>query len=92
MVQQLIGLKHCKSGTSRKKDIGCFERAPDMVFALERQTVGGKVKQVPVILYKDNAETTDIDDEAVALVDSRLAYFPALRRPFVPNSSVATPG
>ena len=29
--------------------VGYFERTPDMVFALERRTVGKKVKQVPVI-------------------------------------------
>jgi len=57
MVQQFIGLKHCKCGTSWKKDIGYFERTPDMVFALKRQvTKKGKnsvrTKQVPVIRYK----------------------------------------
>ena len=36
-----------------KKDIGFFERTGDMVFALERQTVGKKVKQVPVIRRKN---------------------------------------
>jgi hypothetical protein len=49
MVQQFIGLKHCKCGISWKKDIGYFERTPDMVFALERRIVGKKTKQVPVI-------------------------------------------
>lgn len=49
MKQQFIGLQHCKCGMSWKKDIGFFERTPDMVFALERRTVNGKVKQVPVI-------------------------------------------
>jgi hypothetical protein len=34
------------------KDIGFFERTPDMVFALQRQKVGKKVKQVPVIRYR----------------------------------------
>lgn len=52
MTQQFIGLKHCKCGTSWKKDIGYFERTPDMVFALERRMVGKKVKQVPVIRYQ----------------------------------------
>jgi len=57
MVQQFIGLKHCKCGTSWKKDIGYFERSPDMVFALERQvTKKGKnsirTKKVPVIRQK----------------------------------------
>lgn len=49
MKQQFISLQHCKCGVSWKKDIGFFERTPGMVFALERQTVSGKVKQVPVI-------------------------------------------
>ena len=48
-----IGLQHCKCGISWKKDIGFFERTSDMVFALERRTVGKKVKQVPVIRRKD---------------------------------------
>lgn len=53
MKQQFLGLQHCKCGVSWKKDIGFFERLPDMVFALERQTVNGKVKQIPVIRRKD---------------------------------------
>ena len=52
MKQQFIGLQHCKCGMSWKKDIGFFERTSDMVFALERRTVGKKVKQVPVIRRK----------------------------------------
>ena len=32
-----------------EKDIGFFERTSDMVFALERRTIGKKVKQIPVI-------------------------------------------
>lgn len=52
MKQQFIGLQHCKCGMSCKKDEGFFERTPDMVFALERQTIGKKVKQIPVIRYK----------------------------------------
>ena len=52
MVQQFIGLKHCKCGVSWHKDLGYFERTPDMVFALQRQHVGKKVKQVPLIRYK----------------------------------------
>jgi hypothetical protein len=52
MVQQFIGLKHCKCGMSWKKDIGFFTRTPDMVFALERQMVKGRLKQVPVIRYR----------------------------------------
>ena len=62
MKQQFIGLKHCKCGTSWSKSEGYFERAPDMVFALQRKvTKKGKnsirTKQVPVIRYK----TLDID-------------------------------
>ncbi|MCB5569937.1 30S ribosomal protein S6 [Mediterraneibacter faecis] len=52
MKQQFIGLQHCKCGMSWKKDEGFFERTPNMVFALERQTIGKKVKQIPVIRYK----------------------------------------
>lgn len=44
MKQQFIGLQHCKCGMSWK--------TPNMVFALERQTIGKKVKQIPVIRYK----------------------------------------
>ena len=39
MKQQFIGLFHCKCGTSWKRDIGFFERTPDMVFALEPKYV-----------------------------------------------------
>ncbi|GHV14581.1 hypothetical protein FACS1894219_10770 [Clostridia bacterium] len=60
MVQQFIGLKHCKCGTSWKKDSGYFERTPDMVFALQRQTIGGKIKQVPVIRYKGDARDSEV--------------------------------
>lgn len=52
MKQQFIGLQHCKCGMSWKKDECFFERTPNMVFALERQTIGKKVKQIPVIRYK----------------------------------------
>lgn len=52
MKQQFIDLQHCKCGMSWKKDEGFFERTPNMVFALERQTIGKKVKQIPVIRYK----------------------------------------
>ena len=51
MKQQFIGLFHCKCGLSWKRDIGFFERTPNMVFALERIQAGKKVKQVPVIIY-----------------------------------------
>ena len=59
MVQQFIGLKHCKCGMSWKKGIGYFERTPDMVFALQRRVVrksknSMKTKQVPVIRYKND--------------------------------------
>jgi hypothetical protein len=53
MKQQFIGLRHCKCGTSWKKDIGYFQRTEDMVFALERRTVRNKVKQFPVIRLKN---------------------------------------
>jgi hypothetical protein len=53
MKQPFIGLQHCKCGISSKKDIGFFERTSDMVFALERRTIGKKVKQIPVIQYKN---------------------------------------
>ena len=53
-MQQFIGLQHCKCGMSWKKDEGFFERTPDMIFALERRTIGGKVKQVPIIRYQSD--------------------------------------
>lgn len=53
MKQQFIGLQHCKCGMSWKKDVGFFERTSDMVFTLERRTVGKKVKQIPVIQFKN---------------------------------------
>ena len=53
MKQQFIGLQHCKCGMSWKKGEGFFERSSDMVFALERRRVGKKVKQCPVIRYRD---------------------------------------
>ena len=55
MKQQFIGLQHCRCGMSWKKDIGYFERTPDMIFALERKIIGKKVKQVPVIRYKSES-------------------------------------
>ena len=42
MKQQFIGLFHCKCGLSWKRDIGFFERTPNMVFALERIQAGKK--------------------------------------------------
>ena len=53
MKQQFIGLQHCSCGISWIKETGYFERTGDMVFALERRTVRGKVKQVPVIRYRN---------------------------------------
>ena len=47
MKQQFIGLFHCKCGTSWRRDIGFFERTPDMVFSLERKKIGNKIKQLP---------------------------------------------
>ena len=55
MKQQFIGLQHCRCAMSWEKDIGYFERTPDMVFALERKTIGKKVKQVPIIRYKSES-------------------------------------
>ena len=59
MKQQFNGLNHCKCGISWKKDIGYFERTPDMIFALERKVIRkGKnsirTKQVPIIRYKSH--------------------------------------
>lgn len=54
MKQQFIGLQHCKCGMSWKRNIGYFERTSDMIFALERHTVGKKVKQLSVIRYKND--------------------------------------
>ena len=34
------------------RDIGFFERTPDMVFSLERKKVGNKIKQLPAIQHK----------------------------------------
>ena len=54
MKQQFIGLRHCRCGMSWKKDVGFFERTPDMVFALERRQVGKKVKQRLVSNFQQN--------------------------------------
>ncbi len=51
--QQFIGLQHCACGTSWKKDIGFFQRSSNMVFSLSRVMRNGKIKQVPVIQYKE---------------------------------------
>lgn len=53
MHQQFISLQHCQCGMSWKRDIGFFERTSDMVFALERQRIGKKVKQCPVIRFRE---------------------------------------
>jgi len=37
MKQQFVGLQHCKCGISWKRDIGFFERKPDMVFYLKNK-------------------------------------------------------
>ncbi len=62
MKQQLIGLQHCNCGMSWKKDIDFFQRTPDMVFALQRVTVGKKVKLLPVIRKKQST-CNPVDDE-----------------------------
>ncbi len=53
MIQQFIGLYHCKCGMSWLKGTGFFERTSDMIFALERRRIGKKVRQRPVIRYRD---------------------------------------
>ena len=53
MKQQFIGLLNCKCGMSYHKYIGYFERTSDMIFALEKKKISKKIKQVPVIRYKD---------------------------------------
>lgn len=62
MKQQFIGLQHCNCGMSWKKDIGFFQRTPDMVFALQRVNVGKKVKLLPVIRKKQST-CNPVDDE-----------------------------
>ena len=62
MVQQFIGLKHCKCGTSWSKESGYFSRSNDMVFALERKVIkkgknSVRTKQVPVVRYKSTDDT-----------------------------------
>ena len=59
MKQQFIGLFHCKCGTSWRRDIGFFERTPDMVFSLERKKVGNKVKQLPTCLLYTSPSPRD---------------------------------
>ena len=46
MKQQFIGLQHCKCGMSWKKDIGFFERTPDMVFGLQHNVPGKKPRRM----------------------------------------------
>ena len=50
MKQQFIGLQHCKCGMSWKKDLGFFERTPDMVFCLRKTN---DKKYQPLILYQN---------------------------------------
>lgn len=57
MKQQFIGLKHCKCGMSWLKSEGYFQRSPDMIFCLKRVKVGKKTKQVPVIRYRNEADS-----------------------------------
>lgn len=52
MKQQFIGLKHCKCGMSWQRGEGFFERSNDMVFVLEQQKVGQKIKQRSVVRFK----------------------------------------
>jgi hypothetical protein len=52
MVQQFIGLKHCRCGVTWKKDEGYFLRTSDMVFAFEKTKKNGKTKQTPVVRHK----------------------------------------
>ena len=54
MKQQFIGLKYCKCGISRLKDIGYFRRTSDMIFCLECVKIGSKVKSKPIIKYQNN--------------------------------------
>ena len=54
MKQQFIGLQHCKCGVSWQKGEGFFERSGDMVFGLQRRKVVKKIRQYPVIRYKDD--------------------------------------
>ncbi len=54
MKQQFIDLQHCKCGMSWKKDLGFFERTPNMVFCLQRNMINGKVKRCPVIRFKEH--------------------------------------
>lgn len=44
MKQQFVGVQHCTCGITWKKDVGFLERTSDMIFALERRTIGKKVK------------------------------------------------
>jgi hypothetical protein len=61
MVQQFVGLRHCACGVSWKSGIGYFNRSADMVFALERRTVGKRTRQVPVIHYRSgNSEKSPL--------------------------------
>ena len=54
MRQQFIGLQHCRCGMSWKKDLGFFERTPDVVFCLQRKVSKEKIKQRPVIRFPED--------------------------------------
>lgn len=49
MVQCFIGLEHCRCGLTLSKQMGYFERTPDMVFALERKWIGKQQKQASIV-------------------------------------------
>lgn len=53
MKQQFIGLQHCRCGMSWKRDIGFFERIPDMVFGLGHNKTGQKPSRIIEIRYKE---------------------------------------
>jgi len=68
MKQQFIGLQHCKCGMSWKKDVGFFERSSDMVFALQRKAINGKVKQVPIIRHKSETRSDNAAESSTGAV------------------------
>ena len=53
MKQQFIGLQHCQCGMSWKRDIGFFERTPDMVFGLRHNAPGKKPRRIIEIRQKN---------------------------------------
>lgn len=60
MKQQFIGLYHCKCGLSLKKDIGYFERTPDMIFCLKHNKANKKPRRLIEIRYQ-NKQTKEDD-------------------------------